>query len=384
MTRPSHQISRAAVLLALLAGATAAHAATFSVSNLNDSGSGSLRAAITAANAAPGSDIVDATSQNGAINLLSPLPPLGGTVSVKGAGADKLAIKRTGSGTYRLLSVQMGASVSLSGLTISGGGGGLETGGAINNEGTLNLSGCTLSGNAARRGGAVFSTGTLNIEGSTFTGNTAIGGGAISSSNGFLNVSTSTFNGNISSGDGGALVLLQTRTSLQSSTFSNNSASNIGSGGAVFFSGHFDLSRAGLAITNSTFAGNRAGTGGAIWNTGDALQLQNATITDNTAPTGAGVWSEGNANTLTFSSNSIIAGNSASTSSVGDDVASGSGKNTFVSRGYNLVGGGNGSECLHQNRRQNRTFARPIGAGCFGLERRPDANAFAFASFARR
>src|SRR5688572_29363049 len=51
-------------------------AATFTVTNLNNSGTGSLRQAIVSANAAADSDTIDATQVNGVINLTSALPDL--------------------------------------------------------------------------------------------------------------------------------------------------------------------------------------------------------------------------------------------------------------------------------------------------------------------
>lgn len=354
MNRPSDSLAArvscaASLLVPLLGALPAAQAATFSVSNLGDSGAGSLRAAITSANARAGADIVDASSLNGTINLLSPLPLLQSTISISGAGSNQLTVRRGNNATFRVFSVAANASAKLSGLTLSNGGGALETGGAIMNSGTLSLSGCTLSGNSARRGGALFSTGTVSIEGSTFARNFADGGAAISSSNGFLTVSNSTFNSNTSFGDGGALVLLQTRATLTQSTFSYNAAGNTGNGGAIFSSGRFDLSRAGLTVQNCTLVSNRAARGGAIWNSGELLQVQNATITDNIAPSGAGIWSVGDAFTLSSLSGSILAGNNSSSSVVGNDAVFGTGKNTFVSRGYNLVGGGSGRAAFNKS-----------------------------------
>lgn len=331
----------ALLLLAPLAGALpAAHGATFVVRNLNDSGAGSLRAAIALANASPGADVVDASTQSGAINLLAPLPILTNTLEIRGAGADKLSVRRQSSAAFRLFSIDARASVSLSGLTISGGGGGLETGGAISSAGALSLSGCNLSGNAARRGGALFSTAPVTIDNCLFSGNSGIGGGAISMNFGHLSVVGSRFQGNAATADGGAIALSQTRATLERSSFTNNRAD--GNGGALFSSSQFDLSLLAVSATNCSLSGNRAGRGGAIWNSGGSLLLQNATVTDNVAATGTGVCDMGDAKTLTFLSGTLLAGNARTTFDVGDDATSVGAVNTFVSRGFNLVGGGNG------------------------------------------
>src|SRR5579862_1298073 len=76
---PEHCLWFAALFLAPAAiGAT-----TYSVTSLNDSGSGSLRAAITLANANPGS-IVDASGLTGTINLASELPSIAVSMTIKG------------------------------------------------------------------------------------------------------------------------------------------------------------------------------------------------------------------------------------------------------------------------------------------------------------
>ena len=55
-----------------------------------------------------------------------------------------------------------------------------DNGGAINNQGILNIANTTFSNNtAANDGGAIYNVGTLNVNNSTFRGNTALTGGAI-------------------------------------------------------------------------------------------------------------------------------------------------------------------------------------------------------------
>lgn len=72
-------------LLALAFAANSAQAATITVSNLNDSGAGSLRDAITQANATVGvPDTINFTTGAGTINLLTPLPAITDTVTLNG------------------------------------------------------------------------------------------------------------------------------------------------------------------------------------------------------------------------------------------------------------------------------------------------------------
>lgn len=76
------------VLPAVLLAAQAM-AATYTVTNLNDSGAGSLRAAILAANAKIGSTVVFGTS--GMINLFTPLPDIAKSMTIDGATAPGFA-----------------------------------------------------------------------------------------------------------------------------------------------------------------------------------------------------------------------------------------------------------------------------------------------------
>jgi predicted outer membrane repeat protein len=118
---------------------------------------------------------------------------------------------------------------------------------------------------------------------------------------GAVYVGSSTFADNsVPAGQGGAIGHFGTIATIEGSTFSGNSASQ---GGAIY-------STALLNVVNSTFSAN-AGTsgGGAIYAaTGDAT-ISFSTFADNTAPFGAGVYNDsGGSGTMTVSS-SLFAGN---------------------------------------------------------------------------
>ena len=78
----------ASASLAILLACGAVWANTFTVNNNRDSGPGSLRAAIVAANARAGADVVTfAPGVRGTIGLRSALPDLRGQIVVRGPGA---------------------------------------------------------------------------------------------------------------------------------------------------------------------------------------------------------------------------------------------------------------------------------------------------------
>jgi len=113
---------RQLVALSLLGSslwAQSAFAATFTVTNLNDSGSGSLRQAIMDANAnGTGADTIDLAGLSGTINLNSSLPTFTGTTIVNGPGATVLTVN---GGSFTIFTVANGIGLQMSGLRVTGG-----------------------------------------------------------------------------------------------------------------------------------------------------------------------------------------------------------------------------------------------------------------------
>jgi len=174
-----------AALMTACTGATA-HAATFTVTNTNDSGPGSLRDAVDQANAATGSDVIDfdpaLTNQTLSLTTDDTTNPsaFGPTAFVITDTTGTTAIRWTHSTlapelqagfARRFFAVANGATLQLDNLRLSfgraqgGAGGGSFGGGA--------------GGGAAGLGGACFvdTSGTLWVAGCTFTGNQTQGGG---------------------------------------------------------------------------------------------------------------------------------------------------------------------------------------------------------------
>ena len=122
-----------------------AGAATFTVTNLNDSGTGSLRQAIDNANTTPGSDTIN-FSTGGTITLTSGQITVTDTLIINGPGAGALAI--SGNHASRIFSIASGVTVTISGLSLLNGYD-PSAGGAIGNAGNLTIDSSTLANNAA-------------------------------------------------------------------------------------------------------------------------------------------------------------------------------------------------------------------------------------------
>ena len=227
--------------LAILLAPAAARAADFAVTSTADSGMGSLRAAVAAANAAATDDTIS-IGVAGPIALTTGDLVLAnnGKLTITGA-TDGVTI--TGSGLSRVFRVSAGAGVTIAGLTIRNGRATNDSGGAISNMGgTLTINNCTIEGNSAVGGGAV---------------PTPVLGGAISSLGGSLALTNCTISGNSASGgpnnEGGG-VYSTGALSLLNCTLVGNSVS----GGTVAAAdqGGGIRSLGTLLLTNSLVVGN--------------------------------------------------------------------------------------------------------------------------------
>src|SRR5262249_6849263 len=191
---------------------------TYTVSNLADSGDGSLRQAVLDANANQDDDqIVFAAGLQGTIALTSgQLTITDVNLTITGPGASQIAV--SGSDASRVFNIPAGVTAEIDGLTITHGMAG--NGGGINNAGHLTLVGCTLCHNQARGaprspapGGGGLNLGTLTIADSTFSANLVVGGlgasnagqgGGLAGFGGTLTVSHGMFSDNRAIGGAGA------------------------------------------------------------------------------------------------------------------------------------------------------------------------------------
>ena len=186
--------------------------------------------------------------------------------------------------------------------------GGLGQGGAITNADKMTITGGSFANNTANySGGAIYndanaagSQTSLTIDGTTFTGNSVtadfkttnndnIAGGAIFNDTGAkLDVKNATFTDNTSSLKGGAIFNRDGEVAITNSTFKNNSVPTSAGGAVLNESG--DTSKTGtITITGSTFEGNKAGNGGAVWNGFNGkVDITASTFKSNTALVGIG------------------------------------------------------------------------------------------------
>ena len=235
------------------------------VANTNDSGAGSLRQAV--ADAPSGSTILFANSLKGAtITLTTGVLSINQNLNIDGPGAAQLAV--SGGGASQVFDIGSGALVTISGLTITDGSGGIV------NAGNLTLDGTDVTNNQAAgfspSGGGIENDGNLTIKDSEVTGNQANGtigasGGGIDNA-GTLTIDHSVIANNevLSSSDGssveggGIFSQFSTTTTIDDSTIANNMAVGApgeffganGAGGGIFGDGST------LTISGSTLSGN--------------------------------------------------------------------------------------------------------------------------------
>ncbi len=232
---------------ALRMAAQPASPSTFTVSNLNDSGAGSLRDAVTQANLQSGATTIN-FSVSGTITLSSPIN-LTGSETIDGAGQ---TIAISGGNSVPVFETSFNA-VTISNLTIESGSAGSGTGlagGFTSGGGNASFTNVTFSGNHGDAAGALLNRGLTTITASTFYNNGALtGGGAITAAES-VHATNSTFvlNGGPGPGRnaGGAI--------LVNGAFTGNGLTVVEStgGGIVYFS-------APLTLYNSLLQGNGNG-----------------------------------------------------------------------------------------------------------------------------
>jgi hypothetical protein len=305
------------VLIVIAALGTSTFVQATSVTNTNDSGAGSLRQAIT--DTASNGTITFDPAVAGTITLTSgELVISNKNLTIQGPGPGVLST--SGNNASRVFYIT-GSTVTLSGLTITGGDASLDPivggfGGAIECDlsGNLNVVNCVITGNkagAANKGGGVDNNnGTLNVTNSTISFND--GGGINNSDN--LNVTGCTIN-------------------------NNTTGPGILHGGVV------------ATIRSSTISGNDSGG----INNDSTLTVVNSTITGNSLNGGI-LTASGTIHGTTTIKSTIVAGNSGNPNN--SDVFG-----SFTSLGFNLVGKTDGSTGFTAATDQSGTVTTPLDPG---------------------
>ncbi len=288
-----------ALLLAVLFPLQVAQADTFAVTNTNDSGPGSLRQAITAANDHPGADIITFSPATNGIPIVLAAPAGedlnasgdldilgGGDLTIQGNGPANTIID--GGGVDRVFHVCPGGctqTITLTGITIQNGLVASGGGGIRNAADTLIVDGSIIRNNIAINGGGITNLATLRIQNGSVIGGAGAGNQAYT-------------------GNGGGVYNFSGSTTVDNSIVSANQADNHGGG---IWSQATLLIRNGSTIGGAG-TGNMAGkNGGGIYNyDAGTINVDGSTISDNSAVIdGGGFYNNA---TLNVQNNSVIGG----------------------------------------------------------------------------
>jgi hypothetical protein len=274
-------IAPLAVLAAAIALLTAGPAAAGGMVNCAPYGSGTA-ASVQLAATFGGTVTINGVCK-GTVHLSVPVTLHGGTAGAT-SGLD-------GNGVGPVITVDGGATVTLSNMLVTGGACKCEGAGVEVVASILNVVGSKIVGNhASSFGGGIdgttdFHTGqgsVLNLTDSTVSGNSGLFGGGIMSNGGTpLTLTRTTVSNNTASGPGGGIFQGGTQLTVNSSTISGNH----GTGG-----GGISLEEVTGSISHSTITGNNAdfGGGGILAqdeNHGNAtgLTISNSSLDHNTA-----------------------------------------------------------------------------------------------------
>lgn len=269
------------------------------------------------------------------------LPGISDNILVNGGNTVTLS----GNNASRLFFVNSGGMLTLNNITITKGFASGD-GGAIRNEGILNLTNAKLIDNHVTNGsgGAIFSRGAINITNSEFANNSATNGGAlylkwgnadalIQGSNfhdnatdslitgwggavlafdgGWATIGTTTFRNN-KAGYGGALFNYYGTLQLyENCLLTGNEGLGYGGGGAIYSEADPSVIPTNLLLDHATLSGNKSSEngGGAIHNKLGKLWLKDVTLDNNTSlGDGGGIFLQDGSMTLT---NVTLSGNTA-------------------------------------------------------------------------
>jgi predicted outer membrane repeat protein len=249
-------LSQLAVAVFGMAPPLPARAVALTVTNANDSGSGSLRQALVAA--LPGDTITFNLPADTTIAVSAPLT-VTQPITLDGSTATNLRV--SGGGGTRVFDVT--APATFNGFTVLAGNateslGG--NGGGVASSSALTLTGMTFLSNTAISGGGIYAQGQLIIDASRFEGNTAlVYGGAVATADETI-VKSASFLGNVAQ-IGGAMYHYSGTVLVNNALFARNVATSTMGVGLFVATPNEELA---ALVIQSTFANHTQTTGSAI------------------------------------------------------------------------------------------------------------------------
>jgi hypothetical protein len=282
--------------------------ATFTVTNLADSGTGSLREAVSFANANSGADEI-VFSVQGSIGLTSGELEVTDSLTIAGPGQDELTIDAQHESRLIHFNAPTG-DLSLSGLRL------------VNGQTTDDA--IAFNDTSQNGGGIHFaSSGVLSLTDSSVRNSRTLG----------------------SQVDGGGIFIESGDLALIDSSVSDN-FSLLGKGGGIH-SGTGSITLTDSSVSRN-FATGRAGTGGGIYSYADSISLHNSNVLSNRANGNGGGIALGNGS-LAATGSSLIAGNTSDAYGGGISIGFGRGPaapnsvtldSSFIYRNRSEIGGG--------------------------------------------
>jgi hypothetical protein len=258
----------AVVFLLGLAAASNVFAGNITVTNLNDSGDGSLRAAIQKANAQKsdpkkGPPVIQfAKNLSGTINLTSGVLVITGDVIVNGPGANVITVNNAAANAS-VFQITFG-NVNISGLTISGGNN-TAGGGGFLNSGALTLNDVMVVNNSGGSGAGILNNagGTLEVTNSTIANNTSTGLGGGVHNAGTTTINNSTVSTNQALNGGGVYSEFGSTLTVTQATVAFNSASS--NGGGLYNEAQVSTTIGNTIVAKNTSAGTEMASGADVY-----------------------------------------------------------------------------------------------------------------------